>query len=209
VAPRSIISELKAECDEMVFLATPEPFYAVGLYYADYSQTSDQEVIELLGSRGKFRAGFAGNRSDRSGIELPPAAEPGAKNVSASMAARQTIDPQMESVGPTAVARAPSEAPPQEVAAQVSPFPGEQQKSSLADVGREAPFDQCGEYGPLAEPLHDLRLCDHISRFPHRRGSQPSRQKGSALRNDRHALRRVGASPPPLCALHPAATPAA
>jgi hypothetical protein len=203
VAPRSIISELKAECDEMVFLATPEPFYAVGLYYADYSQTSDQEVIELLGSRGKFRAGFAGNRSDRSGIELPPAAEPGAKNVSASMAARQTIDPQMESVGPTAVARAPSEAP---LARKWRDLRGgllRQQKSSLADVGREAPFDQCGEYGPLAEPLHD------ISRFPHRPGSQPSRQKGSALRNDRHALRRVGASPPPLCALHPAATPAA
>ena len=52
VAPRSVISELKAECDEMVFLATPEPFYAVGLYYADFSQTSDEEVIELLGRRG-------------------------------------------------------------------------------------------------------------------------------------------------------------
>ena len=54
VAPRSVISELKAECDEMVFLATPEPFYAVGLYYADFSQTSDEEVIELLGRRGSF-----------------------------------------------------------------------------------------------------------------------------------------------------------
>ena len=38
----------------MVFLATPEPFYAVGLYYADFSQTSDEEVIELLGRRGSF-----------------------------------------------------------------------------------------------------------------------------------------------------------
>ena len=28
---------------------TPEPFYAVGLYYADFGQTSDAEVIELLG----------------------------------------------------------------------------------------------------------------------------------------------------------------
>ena len=54
VAPRPIISELKAECDEMVFLAKPEPFYAVGLYYADFSQTSDEEVIELLGRRGIF-----------------------------------------------------------------------------------------------------------------------------------------------------------
>ena len=54
VAPRSVIEELKAECDEMVFLATPEPFHAVGLYYADFSQTSDEEVIELLGRRGSF-----------------------------------------------------------------------------------------------------------------------------------------------------------
>ena len=75
VAPRSIISELKAECDEMVFLATPEPFYAVGLYYADFSQTSDEEVIELLGRRGSW-AGSAGSRSDRSEIELPPGDRP-------------------------------------------------------------------------------------------------------------------------------------
>lgn len=49
VAPRSVVSELQPECDEMVFLATPEPFYAVGPYYADFSQTSDTEVIDLLG----------------------------------------------------------------------------------------------------------------------------------------------------------------
>jgi putative phosphoribosyl transferase len=49
VAPRSVISDLKEECDEMVFLATPGPFYAVGVYYDDFSQTSDEEVIELLG----------------------------------------------------------------------------------------------------------------------------------------------------------------
>jgi putative phosphoribosyl transferase len=54
VAPQSIISELEAECDETVFLATPEPFYAVGLYYANFNQTSDEEVIELLGRRGSF-----------------------------------------------------------------------------------------------------------------------------------------------------------
>ncbi len=48
VAPRSVVGELEAECDEMVFLATPEPFYAVGVYYDDFSQTTDEEVIELL-----------------------------------------------------------------------------------------------------------------------------------------------------------------
>ena len=29
--------------------ATLEPFYVVGLYYADFGLTSDAEVIELLG----------------------------------------------------------------------------------------------------------------------------------------------------------------
>jgi putative phosphoribosyl transferase len=45
VAPRSVIRDLKEECDEMVSLATPELFFAVD----DFSQTDDEEVIELLG----------------------------------------------------------------------------------------------------------------------------------------------------------------
>lgn len=39
---------LAAEADEVVCLATPEPFVAVGLHYADFGQTSDEEVQELL-----------------------------------------------------------------------------------------------------------------------------------------------------------------
>jgi putative phosphoribosyl transferase len=54
VAPRSVISDLERECDDMVFLATPEPFYAVGVYYADFSQTTDEEVVELLERRQSF-----------------------------------------------------------------------------------------------------------------------------------------------------------
>jgi predicted phosphoribosyltransferase len=30
------------------YSVTPEPFYAVGLWYQDFSQTSDEEVRELL-----------------------------------------------------------------------------------------------------------------------------------------------------------------
>ena len=40
---------LKAHVDEVVCAATPEPFYAVGLWYQDFSQTTDEEVRELLG----------------------------------------------------------------------------------------------------------------------------------------------------------------
>jgi len=40
--------EFRAEVDEVVCAATPVPFIAVGAWYADFSQTSDAEVRELL-----------------------------------------------------------------------------------------------------------------------------------------------------------------
>lgn len=40
--------EFESAADEMVALITPEPFRAVGLWYQDFSQTSDDEVRELL-----------------------------------------------------------------------------------------------------------------------------------------------------------------
>ncbi len=36
------------EVDEIVCALTPEPFYAVGLWYEDFSQTTDEEVRDLL-----------------------------------------------------------------------------------------------------------------------------------------------------------------
>jgi putative phosphoribosyl transferase len=38
-----------------VCAATPDPFYAVGLWYADFSQTSDDEVRELLARSAEAR----------------------------------------------------------------------------------------------------------------------------------------------------------
>jgi len=55
VAPRETIAELRSECDEVVCLAQPDPFYAVGAHYGDFTQTSDDEVIELL-RRARDRA---------------------------------------------------------------------------------------------------------------------------------------------------------
>jgi predicted phosphoribosyltransferase len=40
--------ELKKEVDEVICATTPDPFYAVGLWYEDFSQTTDEEVRELL-----------------------------------------------------------------------------------------------------------------------------------------------------------------
>ena len=41
---------LRSEVDEVICLRTPEDFSAVGLWYEDFSQTTDEEVRELLGS---------------------------------------------------------------------------------------------------------------------------------------------------------------
>jgi putative phosphoribosyl transferase len=40
--------EFRREVDEVVCAATPEPFTAVGAWYSEFSQTSDDEVRELL-----------------------------------------------------------------------------------------------------------------------------------------------------------------
>jgi putative phosphoribosyl transferase len=48
VAPAEVIAELRTEADDIVCLATPEPFYAIGLWYQDFHQLSDKEVVELL-----------------------------------------------------------------------------------------------------------------------------------------------------------------
>jgi predicted phosphoribosyltransferase len=48
IAAPSICDELRAEVDEVVCARTPEPFYAVGLWYDDFSETTDDEVRDLL-----------------------------------------------------------------------------------------------------------------------------------------------------------------
>lgn len=40
--------DLQREADEVVCSVTPEPFFAVGQWYEDFSQTSDAEVMELI-----------------------------------------------------------------------------------------------------------------------------------------------------------------
>lgn len=48
VASPETCSEMADEADDMVCAVTPEPFYAVGLWYEDFSQTRDEEVRALL-----------------------------------------------------------------------------------------------------------------------------------------------------------------
>jgi putative phosphoribosyl transferase len=48
VASREAVRNLSAVADEVVSVLTPEDFQAVGLWYADFDQTSDAEVCRLL-----------------------------------------------------------------------------------------------------------------------------------------------------------------
>jgi predicted phosphoribosyltransferase len=48
VAPHAIARELARECDEAVFLATPEPFQSVGRFYRQFDQVTDEQVINAL-----------------------------------------------------------------------------------------------------------------------------------------------------------------
>jgi predicted phosphoribosyltransferase len=41
-------NELRKEVDDVICAITPEPFYGVGLWYEDFSQTTDEEVRDLL-----------------------------------------------------------------------------------------------------------------------------------------------------------------
>ena len=75
VAAPSACEELRDEVDEVICARTPHPFHAVGFWYEDFSQTTDEEVRDLLegsatcsrGSRtrGPSRRGHSEDACDR------------------------------------------------------------------------------------------------------------------------------------------------
>ena len=48
VAPTESLKELRDEADEIICLEDYEDFGAIGLFYSDFAQVSDTEVIEIL-----------------------------------------------------------------------------------------------------------------------------------------------------------------
>jgi putative phosphoribosyl transferase len=48
VASPATCAEFESVADEVICAVTPEPFWAVGQWYRDFSQTSDEEVRDLL-----------------------------------------------------------------------------------------------------------------------------------------------------------------
>lgn len=48
LAPGEILEDLKRVADKVIVLHTPEPFGAVGRFYHDFNQVSDDEVKEMM-----------------------------------------------------------------------------------------------------------------------------------------------------------------
>ncbi|GHG51219.1 phosphoribosyltransferase family protein [Streptomyces griseocarneus] len=69
VAPPDAAASFRAEVDELVCLSTPAAFSAVGEWYHDFTQTSDEEVVELLRRNAEEAAG--GGEAHGGPLKLP------------------------------------------------------------------------------------------------------------------------------------------
>ena len=59
VAPRDTVAQFEREGHEVICVQTPEPFYAVGQWYSDFRQTTDEEVVRLLHESDSWQASRA------------------------------------------------------------------------------------------------------------------------------------------------------
>lgn len=75
VGSADAVEELGEDADEVVCLETPAWFRAIGQWYADFSQTSDDEVIRLLheDTAGTADRGVPGSGQDAEGEFVPAA----------------------------------------------------------------------------------------------------------------------------------------
>jgi len=53
VAPPDTVAKLRDEVDDLVCLAQPEGFSAIGLFYVDFHQLSDKEVVRAFASQAE------------------------------------------------------------------------------------------------------------------------------------------------------------
>lgn len=54
VTPPEIAELIKKECDEIIYLEAPAFFGAVGSFYDEFGQTTDEEVVDLLKKSDEF-----------------------------------------------------------------------------------------------------------------------------------------------------------
>jgi putative phosphoribosyl transferase len=71
VASPETCADFETEVDKIVCVATPEPFLAVGRWYRDFSQISDEEVRELLRRSANFGEPRGGQPEARQQVNVP------------------------------------------------------------------------------------------------------------------------------------------
>jgi putative phosphoribosyl transferase len=69
IAPPGTVRALRQIADDVIVLRSPDGFYAIGQFYGDFSQTSDDEVLRLL-QRARARA--AGPRDEEVEVDAGP-----------------------------------------------------------------------------------------------------------------------------------------
>ena len=52
MAPPDILDNLKQVADDVIVLDTPDPFIAIGRFYEDFAQVTDEEVIGIMRKYG-------------------------------------------------------------------------------------------------------------------------------------------------------------
>ncbi len=68
VAPPETCASFRGDADDIICLATPEPFLGVGYWYQDFNQTTDEEVRNLLNRAARtVPAGVPSDGQDRAG----------------------------------------------------------------------------------------------------------------------------------------------
>ena len=134
VAPPSADRALRGDADEVICLDMPDRFLAIGEWYEDFAQTSDEEVVALL------RAAHAGP-----GAQAGPGAPAGAgalAEVAAGVvpvdAAGQANDRQEEQVPERQADGTQEQAPDQARAGQAEPGTGQAPSGPGADGGGES-----------------------------------------------------------------------
>jgi erythromycin esterase-like protein/predicted phosphoribosyltransferase len=85
---------LRAEVDEVICAITPEPFHAVGRWYEDFAQTTDEEVGELLALRRQPE-----DRREEPGASDDPLALAVRRSARPLAGTARDYDPLMELVG--------------------------------------------------------------------------------------------------------------
>jgi putative phosphoribosyl transferase len=75
IAAAETCDEFRPEVEDIVCTVTPEPFHAVGLWYDDFSQTTDDEVHELLDEAARRARPAGQRRRPGDGTSAQPGAE--------------------------------------------------------------------------------------------------------------------------------------